>query len=108
MKSIQPRKTRKRAYNAPLHKRQKMVRAHLSKALREQRKKRSFGVRKGDTVKVMRGRFKGRTGKVTRVDLGPLKVMVEGIVVKKQTGKEVLAKIDPSNLMITELVERKK
>ncbi|MCX6675337.1 MAG: 60S ribosomal protein L26, partial [Methanothrix sp.] len=41
MKSIQPRKQRKERYNAPLHKRQKYMHSPLSKALREELKKRN-------------------------------------------------------------------
>lgn len=108
MQSSQPRKQRKWRYVAPLHVRQKWVHVHLTKQLRAQLKKRAVGVRKGDTVKIMRGRFKGKSGKVVGVDLSSAKVMVEGAVVKKQTGKELLAKLEPSNLMITEMTERKK
>ncbi|HOV52389.1 MAG TPA: 50S ribosomal protein L24, partial [Methanothrix sp.] len=50
MKSIQPRKQRKERYTAPLHRRQKYMHAPLSKALREELKKRSAELRKGDTV----------------------------------------------------------
>ncbi len=107
MSSIQPRKQRKARYNAPLHLRQKQVAAHLSKQLREQKKKRSLPLHKGDTVKIMRGRFRGRTGKVVEVSVTERYAHVEGVVMKKQSGKEVLAKIQPSTLLITELGERK-
>ena len=43
----QPRKQRKERYTAPLHKRQKYVHAPLSKALREELKKRNAQLRKG-------------------------------------------------------------
>lgn len=85
-----------------------MVHAHLSKDLRIQKKKRALPVRKGDTVKVVRGKFRGRSGKVTAVNLKNTTVSVEGMVLKKQSGKEIMAKIHPSNLVITALTERKK
>ncbi len=107
MYSRQPRKQRKALYNAVLHVRQKLVAAHLSKDLRKSKKKRSMPVKKGDTVKVMRGKFKGRVGKVARVELNNTKIFIEGILVKKQAGKEVMAPIEPSNILITELQERK-
>ena len=103
----QPRKQRKFRYNAPLHVRQKWVRVHLSKDLRAKEKKRALGVRKGDTVKVLRGSFKGRSGKVSSVDLGTCRVLVEGLTQKKQSGKELLAPLEPSNLLLTERGERK-
>lgn len=107
MVSSQPRKKRKALYNAPMHVRQKLVSAHLSKELRKEKKKRSLPVKKGDRVKVLRGSFKGRSGKVTRVSLNTCRVFVEGLLVKKQSGKEVQAPIQPSNIVITELQERK-
>ena len=67
--SKQPRKQRKYLRNAPLHIRQKLIHANLSKELREETGKRSLPVRKGDEMKVLRGKFKGQTGKVIRVDL---------------------------------------
>lgn len=108
IQSALPRKQRKFRYNAPLHVRQKWVHVHLSKDLRAKNKKRNIGVRKGDTVKVMRGKFKGKSGKVIHVRLDHPFVHVEGVVLKKQTGKEVPVNMDPSNLLITTLIDRKK
>ena len=65
--STQARKQRKYRNNAPLHIKGKFVRAPVEKRLREEFG-RSLRVRKGDTVKVLRGSFKGRSGKVDRVD----------------------------------------
>lgn len=107
-KTKQPRKKRKELYNLPLHQRQKMVAAHLSKELRAKEKKRSLPARKGDSVKVARGRYRGRTGKITRVNLKRAVIFVEGLMLKKQSGKEVQAPIQPSNVILTALVERKK
>ena len=103
----QPRKQRKNLYNAPLHLKQKLVSVHLTKELRKAKKKRSLAVKKGDKVKIMRGKFRGKEGKVARVSLNKLTVFVEGILLKKQAGKEVMAALQPSNLMITELETRK-
>ena len=103
--SIQPRKQRKARYTAPLHARQKLVHAHVAAEAREKTgtTKRSTAVREGDRVKVSRGRFAGKSGKVSRVDLRDLKVYVEGMTARKAKGQEVLVAIDPSNLVITEL-----
>lgn len=118
IKSKQPRKQRKALYQAPLHKRQKLVAAHLSKDLRKQLKRRSLSLRKGDEVKIMRGKFKKKTGKVERVDLKRLKIYINGITRKKVDGTEVKISIHPSNLMILKadfsdkrrqkIIERKK
>ncbi len=101
--SKQPRKQRKYRYNAPLHIRQKLVSAHLSKKLREELGVRSAPVRKDDTVKIMRGKFKGKEGKVTKVDLKKLKIYIDVAKRKKVSGKEVQVPIDPSNVMIVDL-----
>jgi len=101
--SKQPRKQRKYRYNAPLHIRQKLVSDHLSKELRKELGIRSLPVRKGDKVKIMRGQFKGKEGKVTKVDLKKLKIYIDVAKRKKVSGQEVQVPVDPSNVMIIEL-----
>ncbi len=100
--SSQPRKVRGRTYTAPLHVRQKMVAAHLSKELRAQYKRRSLPVRTGDKVKVLRGDFKGTVGKVEEVNLTSLKAFMENVTQNRTDGKKVKVPIDPSNLLIIE------
>jgi len=102
-KSKQPRKQRKARYNAPLHIRHKFMSALLSEELRDKYEKRSFPVRKGDTVKVMRGDDKGKEGKVRSVDLKRERITVEGVVVARSDLSEVPRPIHPSNVMITKL-----
>ncbi len=101
--SRQPRKQRRYIYNAPLHIKQKFVRAHLSKELRKEHGKRSIGLKKGDSVKVMRGQFKGKTGAVDKVDLKKNKAVVIGVETIKKDGSKVAYPITISNLVITEL-----
>jgi large subunit ribosomal protein L24 len=101
MKSKRPSKQRKAVYNASLHTKHKLLAAHLSRELRSQFKRRSLPVRKGDEVKVMRGKFKGTIGKISRVDLKRLKVYMENVKRKKVSGQEVLLPIHPSKLLIT-------
>ncbi len=103
MTSSQPRKQRKRLYNAPLHLRQKMMAAPLSPELRKELGYRSLPVRKGDTVKILRGKFRGHTGKVIGVSLDKLRIYVEGATVKRSDGKEVPYPIHPSKVMIVDL-----
>jgi large subunit ribosomal protein L24 len=102
--SKQPRKQRKYLANAPLHIKRKLVSVNLSKELRKKYKKRNVPVRKGDTVKIMRGKFAGKTGKITEVNIGISKVKIEGITVKKQDGSKANIKMQPSNLQIIELI----
>jgi len=93
-------KQRKRMWAAPLHIRQKLMGAHLAKPLIKLYGKRSLAVRKGDEVKVMRGKFNGVTGKVSRVDLNKLMVYIENVKTKKVAGQEVQVGIRPSKLLI--------
>lgn len=102
-KSKKPKKQRKFLYQAPLHLRRKMLAAHLSKELREKYKRRSLPVRKGDEVEVMSGEFKGRTGKIARVNLKKYRVYIEGITKKRTVGTEYQVPIHPSKLKIINL-----
>ena len=106
--SKKPGKQRKAAYDAPLHARANKLNCNLSKDLRAKKKKRTLRLTKGDTVRVVRGRFKKRTGTVTSVDLKKCAVFVKGVVYKKQNGKEVQASLQPSNLIMTAFGSNKK
>ncbi len=101
--SKQPRKQRKFRYQAPLHLRHKMMSVNLSPELREEYERRSLPVRKGDTVKVLRGDFKDHEGKVETVDLKNYRIMIEGVNVQKPDGNQVYHPVHPSNLMIMEM-----
>ena len=101
--STKPGKQRKYRFNAPLHIKQKFVSAHLSKDLRQKLKKRNVDLRKGDKVKVMRGKFKKHEGKVDRVDLKKSLIFVSGVESTKRDGTKRPLALNPSNLMITEL-----
>ena len=103
IRSTQRRKQKKYRIYAPLHIKQKLVSSMLDKKLREQYKIRSIGLRKGDEVLVMRGSFKGKSGKVSKISLKKTKVGVEGLKVKKVSGQEIEASFDPSNLKIIKL-----
>ncbi|GAA0127892.1 large subunit ribosomal protein L24 [Methanococcus maripaludis] len=103
--SKQPRKQRKALYNAPLHLRNSVMSAMLAKELKEKYAKNTLPVKKGDTVKVLRGNFKGIEGEVSKVDYAGYKIIVEGVVNKKQDGTETAYPIHPSNVMITKLDE---
>ena len=104
--SKQPRRQRKYKANAPLHLRKKFVRANLSKELREKQGKRNMQLKKNDVVKIKRGKFKGREGKVLEIKLKTLGIVVEGMQVKKQDGSKANVKLQASNLQIIELSER--
>src|SRR3989339_457552 len=96
--SKQPRKQRKYRANAPLHIRRKFVGINLSKDLRKKHSIRNIVVRVGDLVKIMRGKFKLKQGKITKVYTKTSKVEIENIQVKKMDGSKSNVKMQPSNL----------
>ncbi|NLL11265.1 MAG: 50S ribosomal protein L24 [Methanomicrobiales archaeon] len=101
--SSQPRKQRKARYNAPHHMRGSLLHAPLSRELRERYKRRSIRVIKGDKVKVLRGEHTGTEGRVDNVNTKSLKIVIDGVSVKKADGSEVPRPVDPSNVVIIEL-----
>ena len=103
VKSSQPKKQRKALFNAPLHKRQKLMAAPLSPELRKQYGVRSLPVRAGDEVVVMRGGFRGHKGKVARVDLRRMRIYIEGATINNARGEPRYYPIHPSNVMIVNL-----
>jgi large subunit ribosomal protein L24 len=88
-------------YQAANHTRSKQLGATLSKELREKYGSRSVRVIKGDTVRIMRGEFKGIDGKVTQVSTEKNSIAVEGIKREKLKGGNVDIYIHTSNVMIT-------
>ena len=103
MKSIKSRKQRKELFNAPLHKRRKWISAHLEENLLLKYDKRGVPVIKGDTVRVMRGSFKGHEDKVAHVNIRRRQVEIEGMTMTKADNKKIAKPIHASNLMITKL-----
>lgn len=101
--SKKAKKQRKYRYNAPLHIKKKFVGSHLSKELRERYKTRSMSIVKGDKVKVVRGQFKGHTGKVEEVNIRKCKIFIAGIEIQKKDGSKTSCPINPSNVSIIEL-----
>lgn len=98
-----PRKQRKYIANAPLHIKRKLLSVNLSKDLRKKHNKRNIEVRKGDVVKITRGKFKKRQGKITKIKTKFLKVYIEGLQLKKREGSKSDIPFQPSNLQIIEL-----
>ena len=101
--SSQPRKQRKYAANAPIHLKRKLLSINLAKDLRKKYGKKNIPARKGDTVRIMRGKFKGKKGKINEIKVKMEKIYVEGVQVKKRDGSTVNVPSKASNLQITEL-----
>ena len=85
------------------HRRDRMVSASLADSLREVYKKRTLRVVKGDSVKVLRGEYKGVEGKVEHVDTERGTLNIEGVQREKIRGGQVKVPIHASKVMITNL-----
>lgn len=103
--STKARKQRRARAQAPLHKKKRMVSAHLDSPLIKEYNVRSLPVRKGDTVKIIRGAkdFKAMEAKVASVDLKECKIIVENVTIPKADGTQKPKPVDPSDVLITKL-----
>lgn len=77
--------------------------SNLSDDLKKQYNKRSAGVVKGDTVKIMRGEYKGVEGKVEKINTEKGKLSIEGVQREKIKGGNVKVLIHASNVIISSL-----
>jgi ribosomal protein uL24 len=93
-------KQRKAHYTATGEERAKRTSGHLSEELRGKWGFRSAPLAAGDTVRVMRGKYTGNEGAITKISSTEYKVYVEGCFVTKTDGTNALVPIYPSNLTI--------
>jgi large subunit ribosomal protein L24 len=103
MKTKRPSKQRKKLYGASGQQVRKLMTASLSTDLRGTQGRRSYQVRKGDTVKIVRGDFAGVEGKVTEVDRGSRRLFVEGVTREKTSGSSSNVSVHCSKVVITKL-----
>ena len=101
--SKKPSKQRKYLRNAPLHIKQKIMKCNLSKELKKEYGLRSIKVRTGDTVKLMRGMFKGKVEKVKKVLRRNYKLLIENITIEKKDGTKVDYPVHYSNVQLIKL-----
>jgi len=90
-------------YRAVNNVRNKQIGAALSKQLRQKYQRRSIRIVKGDTVKILRGEYKGIDGKVTKISLEKNSIAVEGVQREKLKGGKIDLYIHSSNTVITSL-----
>lgn len=98
-----PSKQRRMLHQAADHVRHKFFAAHLSPELRASHLLKTFQVRSGDTVRIMRGDHKGFEGKVNRIDKRKFRIYVEGLTREKVDGTTIFLPIHSSKVMITNL-----
>ena len=101
---MKPTKMRnKMIYRATFHTRRKQLGSALSKDLHKKYGKRSIRVNEGDSVKIVRGEFKGVDGKIGKVSPQKNSVTIEGIKKEKTKGEKFDVYIHTSNLLVTSL-----
>src|SRR4030067_2739738 len=98
-----PGKQRSRLFNAPAHKRHKLMSAHHAPELMKSHGARTLPVRKGDTVRIMRGDHEGFEGKVSTVDLKNYRIFLEGLTREKVDGTVIFVSVHPSKVLIKNL-----
>ena len=106
MASAKPRLQRKRAAQAALHVKHKMLSAHVGPNLLgkgKMRLPRAIPVREGDVVRILRGSYRGKEGKVLSVDSNSGRVVIDGITIEKVDEKKVERPIHASNLLIVKM-----
>ena len=81
----------------------KQVCAPLSKQLRKNYTRRSIRIITDDTVKVIRGEYKGITGKVTKISTESNSVAIEGNKKEKLKGEKIDVYIHSTNMIVTSL-----
>lgn len=103
MVSSKPVKQRRLIRESPKHLRHKLLTAKLSEDLEKLYGIKRLPVRKGDTVKVMRGNHIGYEGKVIDVNTKTGRIAIEGLTRKKADGTPVFIWVHASKVMITKL-----
>ncbi len=106
MTTTRPRLQRKRLFRATIVKRHKLLGAHVDPDLvgkSKLRLPRALPVREGDVVRIMRGSFRGKEGKIVSVDSRHGTAVVEGVTIEKTDEKKVPRPIHASNLMIIKM-----
>jgi large subunit ribosomal protein L24 len=102
-RSILPRKQRRAAFRASNAERHRRMAVALSRELRARYGRRQLPVRKGDTVRVIAGSYKGQEERVSEVNLRGFRLTLENVTVKKVDQKLKPLPIRPSHLILTRL-----
>jgi len=101
---MKPTKVRNyQIYRATMATRSKQLGSPLSKELQEKYGKRSMRVVLGDTVKVMRGEYRGVDGKISKISILDNSVAIEGVKKEKSKGEKFDVLIRSTNVVITNL-----
>lgn len=77
--------------------------SNLSSNLKKEYNRRSLRIVKGDSVRIMRGEYKGVEGKVEKLNTLKGRLSIEGVQREKIKGGQVKVQIHASNVRITSL-----
>ena len=98
---MKPTKSRnQQIYKATYAVRSKQISGSLSKELRKKYGKRGIRINVDDTVRIIRGEYKGIEGKVTKISTEKGGVAIEGIKKEKLKGEKIDVYIPSSNVLI--------
>ena len=101
---VKPTKMRNRMiYQATFQTRSKQLGSSLSKDLQKKYGKKSTRAVEGDTITILRGEFKGVSGKITKISTEKTSVTVEGVKKEKTKGDKFDVYIHTSNIVVTAL-----
>ena len=81
----------------------KQVSSPLSKELQKKFSKKSVRVVEGDSIKIVRGEFKGVDGKVAKISVQKSSLAVEGVKKEKTKGEKFDVYVHSSNVVVTGL-----
>ena len=101
------RAQRKLQLGAPSSIKRRLMSCHLSKTLRAEHKLRALPIKRGDEVKILKGKSKGKSGKVVQVYRRRNVIHVDKIQREKQNGQTVFCPIRPSYCVIEKLLNNK-
>ncbi len=90
-------------YQATFQIRSKQLGSSLSKDLQKKYGKKSTRAIVGDTITILRGEFKGVSGKITKISTEKTSVTIEGVRKEKTKGDKFDVYIHTSNLVVTAL-----
>jgi len=101
---MKPTKMRnKMIYQATFTTKSKQLGSALSKDLHKKYGKRSVRVIEGDSIRIVRGEYKGVDGKISTISTQKNSVSIEGIKKEKTKGDKFDVYIHTSNLVVTSL-----
>jgi large subunit ribosomal protein L24 len=90
-------------YRASYATKSKQVSSPLSKDLKKKYSKNSVRIIEGDSVKIVRGEFKGVDGKVASISVDKSSIAIEGVKKEKTKGDKFDVYIHSSNVVVTGL-----